>query len=61
MTDMAYELLPTVIAAHRMVTWVECPAHSFKVGLDIDGHLVGRCPTCATHAAQAMKSIEADA
>lgn len=58
MTDMAYSLLPSVREARSMVRWVECPAHGFKVGLDLQGRLVGRCPTCAVHAAQALLVIE---
>jgi hypothetical protein len=54
----SYAALPTPEQARQMVTWIECPAHGFKVGMDIAGRIVGRCPTCSVHAAQAQKTIE---
>jgi hypothetical protein len=40
------------------VYMVACPVHHRLVGLDADGHLLGRCPGCITEAAEAQRKIE---
>jgi len=40
------------------IRWTRCLAHGYRVGLTADGKLVGRCPTCAAHAAQAMLKLK---
>ena len=54
-----YDHIPGADKVRAMVRWVDCPVHGLKVGLDKDGHVLGRCSSCAQEAAAAQALIEA--
>lgn len=58
--NMGYDTLPTLEEIARMATWVDCPVHGCKVGVDSAGHVVGRCAECATEAAVAEVRLRAE-
>lgn len=54
----SYDTLPAVDVARQMVSWVDCPVHGLKVGLDGAGHVIGRCSGCAEESVEAQVLIE---
>lgn len=40
------------------VSFVRCPVHGRKVGLDGEGRLLGRCDGCVTEAVQGLKRLK---
>lgn len=56
-----YSNLPTIHEARLMVTWTSCPVHHQMVGLDCEGHVVGRCAGCMAEAAQALTKLKEEA
>lgn len=57
----SYADLPTLAEARLMVTWTSCPVHHQMVGLDDEGHVVGRCALCMAEAAQALTKLRDEA
>lgn len=54
--ERVYTELP-LDASFARVRWTRCPAHGCRVGLDKDGHVVGRCGECANEAARGFAVI----
>lgn len=54
----SYVSLPSLEQVRRMVTWTACPVHNEMVGLDSEGHVIGRCAGCMAESARALLVIE---